>query len=67
MEIARELDSVANGITIPVDVKMKGKVKKYKKMDGRVINSPHVILKDMTQFPHWGVAIGKILALLQQT
>ena len=63
MEIAWELDSVANEITVPVDVKLKRKSGQKKSSCGREINSQHVILNDITQSPQLGVAIGTKLAL----
>ena len=63
MEIARELDSVANEITFPGGVKLKRKVDRRKQVGRRVIKSQHVTLYDRIQSLWFGVAIGTKIGL----
>ena len=64
MEIARELDSVANEITVPVDIKLKRKSGQKKtngwKSDKHVNMS---LWNDMKKSPKLGVAIGTKIGL----
>ena len=66
MEIAKELGSVTNDITVPADVKMRRKVNRRKQIGGRVINSLPVTLNDtMTQhnLHSWEWSLAQKLAL----
>ena len=55
---SRKLDSIANEITVPVDVKLKRKSEQEKKMGRRVINSQLVTLNETAQSLQLRVAIG---------
>ena len=50
MESAKELCSVADGITTLVDAELRQKIV-HKKFEPEDDNSQHVILNDMTQLP----------------